>query len=186
MSAQPPFRKSLAPAEIIILAGGLSSRMGRDKSRIRIGQRTLAGHVARSARQTGLAVKVLRRDGVPRCGPIGGVWTGLTRTRAAWVVFLACDMPLVSPDFLEKVMRTALETSRPVFTSLDRRPGFPLALPRKVLPVILKQIEQGQFALSTLARALKAKRLVPSPRESLCLLNINRPDDLKRARKLVR
>jgi molybdopterin-guanine dinucleotide biosynthesis protein A len=99
-------KKPRVPAvSICILAGGLSSRMGRDKSRIRIGRRTMLGHIRALAAQLGLPVRVLRRDAVPRCGPIGGIYTALTRTRADAILFLACDMPFVTLAFLKEILR---------------------------------------------------------------------------------
>src|SRR6266566_1093085 len=86
--------------EICILAGGLSRRMGRDKSRLRLGRRTMLGHIRGEARKLGFPVRVIRRDAVPRCGPLGGVYTALKTTRAHAVVFLACDMPFVSADLI--------------------------------------------------------------------------------------
>src|SRR5262245_53027899 len=60
-----------------ILAGGRSSRMGRDKSRLRVGRRTMLTHAKQAAQALGLPVRVIRRDIVPRCGPLGGVLTAL-------------------------------------------------------------------------------------------------------------
>ncbi len=90
---------------VCILAGGLSTRMGRDKSRIRIGRRTMLEHVRHIASELGLPVRVLRRDAVPRCGPIGGIYTALARTRADAILFLACDMPFVTAAFLNEMLR---------------------------------------------------------------------------------
>ena len=81
---------------VSILAGGLSSRLGRDKARVRLGRRTLLAHVRRAAKELGLPVRVIRRDLVPRCGPLGGVFTALKTSRADAELFLACDMPFVS------------------------------------------------------------------------------------------
>ena len=56
--------------------------MGRDKSLVQLGRRTLLQHVRTAARSLGVPVRVIRRDSVPRCGPLGGIYTGLKRTRA--------------------------------------------------------------------------------------------------------
>src|SRR5689334_13117942 len=90
-----------ARCEICILAGGLSRRMGLDKSRLKLGRRTLLGHIRAEAKRTGLPVRVIRRDCVPRCGPLGGIFTALKSTRAEWVLFLACDMPFVSGELMK-------------------------------------------------------------------------------------
>src|ERR1700691_533511 len=92
--------------EIFILAGGLSTRMGRNNSRIRRGQRTLLQHIRAAAGQLGYPVRTIRRDAIARSGPIGGIYTALKRSRADAVLLLACDMPFVSPDFLRKLIAT--------------------------------------------------------------------------------
>ncbi|MBI3255114.1 MAG: NTP transferase domain-containing protein, partial [Nitrosarchaeum sp.] len=33
---------------------------------------------------------------VPRCGPLGGILTGLRSAKTEAVLFLACDMPLIT------------------------------------------------------------------------------------------
>ena len=96
-------RKSYA-IEACILAGGLSSRMGTDKARLRLGRKTLLGHVRAAARAAGLPLRVIRRDIVPRCGPLGGVYTALRSTRAEAVMFLSCDMPFVTGELLQRLL----------------------------------------------------------------------------------
>ena len=59
--------------EVCILAGGASSRMGRNKAALRLGGRSLLGHVRSTAKQLGLPVRVIRRDLIPGCGPLGGI-----------------------------------------------------------------------------------------------------------------
>src|SRR5262245_52722575 len=90
---------------ICILAGGLSERMGREKARMRLGRRTLLGHVRRTAESLGLDVRVIRKDLVPRCGPIGGIYTGLKTSRHEAELFLSCDMPFLMADLLRRVRR---------------------------------------------------------------------------------
>src|SRR5437867_5654697 len=81
---------------ICILAGGLSQRMGRDKSRLRLGSKTLLRLIRIEAGELGLPLRVIRRDLIPRCGPLGGVYTALKTSKAEAELFLACDMPFVS------------------------------------------------------------------------------------------
>lgn len=69
--------------EVVILAGGLSTRMGRDKAGVRLGRRTLLGHVRLAAAETGWPVRVIRKDLVERCGPLGGVLTGMLTSKGA-------------------------------------------------------------------------------------------------------
>ena len=65
--------KSMSPScEICVLAGGLSSRMGSDKAGVRIGGKTMLWHIQRAVEPLALPFRVIRRDTVPRCGPLGG------------------------------------------------------------------------------------------------------------------
>src|SRR5262245_26810080 len=105
--------------EICVLAGGLSSRLGRDKARLRLGPRTVLGHVREQARALGLPVRVIRRDRVPRCGPLGGVYTALVTTRADAVLFLACDMPFLTAATMVRLWRRSIVERRPVFCRSD-------------------------------------------------------------------
>src|SRR5439155_4029677 len=101
--------------EICILAGGLSERMGRDKSRLRLGRRTMLGHIRRVAREVGLPVRLIRRDAVLRCGSLGGVYTALQTARADAVMFLACDMLFVTTALLRAMHRRFGEGNKDLF-----------------------------------------------------------------------
>src|SRR5262249_39630703 len=102
-STVQPF--SAISAEICILAGGSSKRMGRDKSRLRVGPTTMLGHIRKAAGATGLPVRIIRRDCIPKCGPLSGIYTALKTTRADAVLFLACDMPLISKDLIQFILQ---------------------------------------------------------------------------------
>jgi molybdopterin-guanine dinucleotide biosynthesis protein A len=166
--------------------------MGRDKSRIRLGRRTLLQHVRIAAETLGLPVRVIRRDAVPRCGPLGGIYTGLQRSRADFVMFLACDMPFISPAFLRKMLKqfqsassakkSAAKPLLALFARADRRAGFPCILSRqKTLPIVTRQIAESELSLQSLARTLRAKTIRPPQSAAEQLFNVNHADDLKSA-----
>lgn len=171
----------LPTCEICLLAGGLSTRMGRDKARLRLGRRTLLGHVRAAARQTGLPVRVIRRDLVPRCGPLGGIYTALKTSRTDTVLFLACDMPFVSAALLGRLRHRAAR-SKAVFTGSSDRAGFPFLLRRTTLSVVEGQLAAQKFSIQSLAQKLRAITLRP-PGGPAELLNINTPADWRSARQ---
>ena len=168
-----------ATVEVCILAGGLSTRMGRAKARLRLGKLTLLGCVRRNAAGLGLPVRVLRKDMVRRCGPLGGIYSALKTTNAFAVLFLPCDMPFISPASLRRCL-AVFDGERPVFAVSRGQPGFPIILPVALLPVVKGQIDAGKFALHALSCATGARRVrVPAAE----LFNVNTPEDLDRARK---
>lgn len=171
------------PLTVCILAGGLSQRMGRDKSRLRLGGRTMLAHVRAAARQLGFPVRVIRHDSIARSGPIGGIYTALKKCSTEKMLFLACDMPFVSPAFLRKIIKSLPRSRNAVFASVDGRAGFPCLLRREdCLSLVSRQIDKGQFSLRALAGLLGATLLRSSRPASFDLANINTPSELKTAR----
>jgi molybdopterin-guanine dinucleotide biosynthesis protein A len=169
--------------EICLLAGGAGSRLGADKTRLRLGRRTLLGHSRATAKATGMPTRVIRADLAPGCGPLGGVYTALATTRAEILLFLPCDMPFVSTAFLKTLIRKPAPRGGALFVKAHGRVGFPFLLSRATLPIVRRQLASGQFALQQLARVLRAQ-IVPVPRGRADeLFNINTPDDWKAARE---
>lgn len=173
---------------ISIIAGGLSSRMGlekgREKARLRLGRRSLLGHVRAAAAGLGWPVRILRKDAVPRCGPLGGIYTALLNSRADAELFLACDMPFVSPALLRSLPGELTEGTDAASVMLGATAGFPLVLRTSALPVVAEQVRLGRFSLQSLLRMLNTKQIT-LPRElEWELTNVNTPEDWSQARKL--
>jgi molybdopterin-guanine dinucleotide biosynthesis protein A len=179
-------------AEICILAGGSSQRMGRDKSCLRLGSATMLGHIRKAARATGLPVRVIRRDSIPKCGPLSGIYTALKTTRADAVLFLACDMPFVGKELIQFMLQEFEESKdsrlQPVvgrshpgialFVRSRGRAGFPFVLPRGAIDSVERQIQTGDYSLKGLAIAGRATIIPLRHRLSRQLFNVNTPEDL--------
>jgi len=171
-----------ARVEICILAGGLSARMGRPKARVRLGNLTLLGHVRKNVAGLELPVRIIRKDLVPRCGPLGGISSALKTTGAEAVLIVPCDTPFLSAALLRRFL-VKFDGQHPLFGVVQEKTGFPILLPRSALPVVTEQIKAREFALHNLARAIRA-RLVRVPAGQL--FNVNTPADLAEARKRCR
>lgn len=169
--------------EICILAGGTSTRMGRDKTRVRMGPRTLLGHVRLAAKESGLPVRVIRRDLVERRGPLGGVYTALMTSPGEVLLFLSCDMPFVSPGLLRTLVSRFQRHKGSWFVARDEVPGFPFLLQRTDLATVEQQLRNGAFSIRRLVRALKAHLFDPQGFSGHEFLNVNTPQELKIARR---
>jgi len=187
-------RKSLKPKliimrrfEICILAGGSSSRMGRDKSQLRLCGRTMLAHIRATAKSSGLPHRIIRHDMVAHCGPLGGLYTALMTSRVDATLFLSCDMPFVSAGLLEMLVRKAKHNATGLFVEANGLVGFPLVLFRRTaLPVVESQLEKMAFSLQRLAQALRSQTIRLAARQAHELFNVNTPDDLRNARALWR
>ncbi|PPK50366.1 molybdenum cofactor guanylyltransferase [Marinobacter persicus] len=104
----------------IILAGGLSSRMGQDKALLTTGSLSLLHHMqalARSADSDDILVSRNAPGFIPDNfsggGPLAGLEACLPHCRHLRVLVLAVDTPLLSTSTLQKLVSAA--ESHPVF-----------------------------------------------------------------------
>lgn len=131
----------------LVLAGGRSSRFGRDKLAEPLEGRPLLDHAIDAVRQIALDVIVVIapdsdrqvRPGVRTVhderafeGPLAGVATGLAATTADIVIVVAGDMPTVLPEVLAHLVRCLATTGADVavLAAGDDRPPLPMALRR--------------------------------------------------------
>jgi len=168
-------------AAAVILAGGKSSRLGSDKSRIRLGRRTLLGHTKAALQSAGFKPKVLDTDRQPGLGPVGGIDTALRSARHSRLLFVGCDMPFVSGELIEFFFHAATSGEGAMFTQHERGVGFPFMLLREEMPVVEKQIAKGELSLQRLAKRLKARSWQPPANRVEELFNINTAADLAEA-----
>ncbi len=103
-----------------VLVGGKSARMGRDKALLPYGDGALAEHVAARVRAAAGSVALvgsperyralpypLIADLNPGCGPLAGVQAALRASSARWNLIVACDMPMLSTEFLRSLLERA-------------------------------------------------------------------------------
>ena len=156
--------------------------MGREKAKEKLGGQTMLGKIKTIARGSGLEVRVIRRDCVPRCGPLGGILTGLKSSGDDAVLFLACDMPFITVELLKRLLR-AFDHREALFVRSKAGIGFPIILRREVWPKVARQIERRELSLHRLAAILETK-LVRLPKTfTEQLRNLNTPAELEEARR---
>lgn len=181
----------------IILAGGQSRRMGRDKALIDFQGRPIIAHVVDTLRALSDDVLIVSNrvdvygsfgarvvaDYDPPCGPLGGIAAGLQAMRYELAVVTACDMPFLSvpllgwlidqaPDYDAVVPRTGVEFE-PLHAVYRRTCYHP----------IMRRIEQGDrrvisFFADVQLRVIEEatwRAIDPAGRS---LVNLNTPADL--------
>jgi molybdopterin-guanine dinucleotide biosynthesis protein A len=150
----------------VVLAGGKSTRMGRDKAALEFDGQTLLERAVAVLRQCFPEVIVVRQDDVPGLGPIGGIATALRRAPEIFVV--ACDMP-----FLDAARIREMAAQLPGYDAVAI-PGEPLhaAYSARILPVIEAQIAAGDYSVQKLLSKLRVKFVDAKP-----ILNVNTPQE---------
>lgn len=199
-----------SPITAVILAGGQSRRLGRDKAvepfdgepLIRrvirracegVSAREVVVVVADPARADALPLGVNHRTAVdvfPDCGSLGGIYTGLDAAPTDWCLVTACDMPFLSAPLLAHMagLREGVDAVVPM---VEGRPEPTHALyTRRCLPAIESRLRAGQLKISGFFDHV-AVRYVPESEirdfdpDLLSFFNINRPEDLTRAMELA-
>lgn len=110
-----------------VLAGGASSRFGRDKALVRFGTTPLLLEIVELAKSCTPKIAVVAgaqryagleghleiiEDRWPGEGPLGGIITALQHTTATdspaqWNLILSCDMPFLTAEWLEFLVARA-------------------------------------------------------------------------------
>ena len=177
-----------------ILAGGASSRMGRDKAFLPIGSRLLIELVvqrlrpvverlviignARNVRrlQETLPADAVVTDAQPGYGPLMGIYTGLMHTETSWNFFLPCDMPWIDGRLIER-LAGACHGDVEVVASLHPMEGiqpFPLLCHVKACRTIGTLLNRRERVLQALLRQPGAQLItVDEPELWRSFTNIN-------------
>jgi molybdopterin-guanine dinucleotide biosynthesis protein A len=150
--------------------------MGRDKARLRVGGRTLLQRSGDAARALGIPVRVIRRDHVPRCGPLGGVCTALQKSSSEVLLFLSCDMPCVRAELLKRLLSRLTARRDAVFVESEGWLGFPFAIRARARETVWLLQQEGRFSLQSVAEHLQAVRLRVGRACRDQLLNVNTPE----------
>jgi len=134
-----------------VLAGGKATRFGgRDKSALVVEGRTILARQLDILSQVVDDVQVVRDDLVPDCGPLGGVYTALTRAHHDLVFVLACDMPHVTAPFVSYLLSAA--DSVDVIVPRTERGYHPLCAVyrRTCLAAIARRLAERQLKMTDL------------------------------------
>jgi molybdopterin-guanine dinucleotide biosynthesis protein A len=143
------------PAAGFVLAGGRSSRMGREKALAELGGRTLAARAVNLLQSSGLTAAIagarldlqdlapVIADEAPDRGPLSGICSALASTNAEFGVFISVDLPLVPASLLKYLLRDALITGSVVtLASVNGfAQTFPVVLRREVLSILRVELE---------------------------------------------
>ena len=189
----------------IILAGGKSSRMGKDKGLCEFNGKALVayaietlkplcGHLIISANhfpekyaQYGIPVI---SDEIKDIGPMGGIYTCLKQSSTQHNLILSCDTPFVGTILLKHLLQQ-VGNEQIVTPAHHTFLVEPLSsyYSTNVLDEIQQSIKQKDYKLINLFKKVRYKsvlmdKLAPFNAES-SFLNINRPEDLVTAEKFI-
>ena len=192
----------------IVLAGGKSIRLGRNKVNEIIGDKSLLQWVISgiSCFNTEIIIVTAKKGPVPaninnpevrttgdiypESGSLGGIYSGMVVSKSCYNFVVGCDMPFLNRDFLHYMMEIAY--------------GFDLVLPRlgniveplhaiyhkNCLVHMENLLKQGELQILKFFHQVKVRyveedeidRFDPS---HLTFFNVNTEDDLRKAKEIL-
>lgn len=197
----------------IILAGGKSSRLGRNKAfellreqkliyRVIYSLASLSSEIIIVTAQGGKDIRIPPKsnakivvDLYPSCGPLAGIHSGLTHASSSHSLIVACDMPFLNRSLLRYQMSIA--------------PGFDVVIPsleghfeplhavysKKCLRQIEAMLEDGLFSVNDLlprvnvrynVRYVEREEIERFDPDHMSFFNLNTDTDLQKARVLLK
>lgn len=174
----------------IILAGGKSSRMGRDKGLAEYGGLSLVKYSINACEKITNNILISTRnqdytrfgfplvaDNYDERGPIGGLEAALSVSLTDLNIVCPCDMPGINADILNLLLMNCQGSKAVIAQDPDER-VYPVlgVYNRSAIPVIREQIRLGEYRMTRLLQRLDAKTVVIEPAGQL--VNFNFSEDL--------
>ncbi|WOI39079.1 molybdenum cofactor guanylyltransferase [Alteromonas sp. CI.11.F.A3] len=189
----------------VVLAGGLSSRMGEDKALLKRDERDMLTYTADLVSSLPIERLLISRneattvsyqsnkyadnykvvnDVVANIGPLGGIYSVAKQSNADALIITPVDLPLLRKDDLEQLIAKGTSAKRPAYFSHHYLPLF-LPLTTEVRQY-LEGVVKGQVAqrsVNTMCTNFDAIEV--SPENNARLTNVNTPAQWDAAKKLL-
>ncbi len=174
-------RGELPPVGGYVLAGGKSSRMGRDKALLELAGKPLVMHAVTKLKRLCAEVHILGSnsdlndygplvsDLHEGCGPMSGIEAALLNSKYDWNLILPVDVPFLPTflldDWLWSVLHEPIREIKLSMLAIDAAPQPALLIiHREIAPYLAASLERGEYkllsALRWAAGDIAAKRKV--------------------------
>ncbi len=183
----------------IVLCGGRSTRMARDKASLPFGDETMLERIVRVVSEVVDEVWVVAREGQEIAGdfqiardssegygPLAGLCAGLEAMSAERAFLTSCDVPLLRPAYVERLL--ALSRGFPIAVPVvgDRSMVTSAVYAREVLPVARRLLAERRLRPLFLVEAFDARIVSESELREVdpdleSLVDCNTPETYRRA-----
>ncbi|MBI3353729.1 MAG: molybdenum cofactor guanylyltransferase [Nitrospirae bacterium] len=189
----------------IILTGGKSSRMGRNKAFLRLNGEVIIERTVRLFNDLFDEVILVTNspdeykylntrivsDMYPQGGSLIGIYSGLYHSSSQYSFVAACDMPFLKKGFIEYIIKQKDNYDIVIPFSKDGQEPLHAVYSRTCLKPMEGQIKRGNLKIIDIIPGLKARRIerdeiIPFDPEFTSFINVNTPSELERAEKMAR
>lgn len=188
------------PIKGLLLVGGESTRMGKDKSQLAYHGKPQVDHLLDLMKQLEIPSFISSKheptageqpnpfilDSFIGLGPFGGILSSMREDpKAAWLV-VACDLPLVTVDTLQQLIAQR-DTSALATAFYNEATGFPDPLitlwEPKAYPMMLHFLSLGYSCPRKVLINAEVKIIHPKRPEEI--MNVNTPEDFEKAQAIL-
>jgi molybdopterin-guanine dinucleotide biosynthesis protein A len=190
----------------VILAGGMSTRLGKDKSLLPVDGEPLLTRVVRQlsalsedlivvtndrAHYDALALPArLIQDEKPGVGALMGLYSGLKAARHSYALVVACDMPFLNLALLRYMVHLAQDYDVVVPREDEYVEPLHAVYGKDCLPAMEWRLAQGRRRIVSFFDAVRVRYVEKSEVDRfdplhLSFVNVNTPEDWAKTQKLL-
>jgi molybdenum cofactor guanylyltransferase len=188
----------------VILAGGKSRRMGRDKAFLPFGTGVLIERVIEAVTQVADDVLLVTNtpelyqclglpmyaDVIPDAGSLGGIYSGLVYANTPYSLCLACDMPFVKPEFLRFLCETAADVDVVIPKNAEDFQPLCAVYAQACRTPIRQCIQAGRLKITGFfdqvrVRVIAGEELARYDLRDMMFFNANTPEEYEQARRML-
>lgn len=189
--------------DAFILVGGRSSRMGKDKSGLRFGDRSALALIAASLEVVSHTIRTVGGapsavEGLPniadahdKWGPLAGIEAALSNSNSEHCLIVACDLPFVTGKLFERLIELTDHSAAIVPLQSDGRPQPLCAIYRRTpcLTAARKAIADGEHSPRALLDQVRTRYVSFSELSDLdgseyFFFNVNTPENYEQAQQI--
>ena len=189
----------------IILAGGASRRMGRDKALIDVEGIRLFDYVYGKCQELFSEIIIVTNqpnqfmeyqtpvvvDEIPGAGSLGGLYTGLIRASKDYCFCTACDMPFLKPELIMHLIEKRFDYDVVIPITQEGLEPLHAIYSKRCIEPIKKRVEKGEFKISQFLSEVhvgycdeeEIKEIDPS---FTSFINVNTKKDLLKIRRMLK
>ena len=187
----------------IILAGGKSLRMGQDKALLPLGKQLMVEEVLTSLRAKSAEIIVIANkvqefsflkvpvfpDIIPERGPLGGIYTGLVKSKTFHNLFVACDMPFLNQDLVKFMLEEVCDYDVVIPEHNGKLEPLCAVYSKNCIKPIEKELHKNNlkitdFLTEVKVRRINEKEIAKFNLRGLSFVNVNTPEDYNRLKAL--
>ena len=185
----------------VILSGGKSSRMGTNKSLLKLGEKTVIEYITEEVQSCTEDICIISNqptlyhflnrtvftDRYKDKGPLGGFEAAMYHNNADVFVFAACDMPFVNKNVYRCLLKQLKTYDAVVPVYNDQLHPLSGIYKKKVLPIIQQQLDNDLLRIKGFFEHIKVHYIknfgdIPEKILKRHFFNMNTPEHYEKAK----